>query len=168
MAFPLLRSFPAVSQSLLSAQVSHLLHHFQEGRWQQVLDVPSPWLMPILRTEPTPMESSLLSGEKKSPPRFSSMGFLEPPQSFPVAEGPIEGLRLAAEPSTSWDGAFPKHNLILLGDALNAGCPPNIGLADMRAGTCRGAEWITGTPVLCYPVINVLDLPRMHQQMFAS
>lgn len=62
----------------------------------------------------------------------------------------------------------PKLNLSLLCDALDAGCPPNIGLADMRAGTCRGVEWITGTPVLWYPVMNVLDLPRIHQQMFAS
>lgn len=88
-----------------------------------------------------------------------------------ATEGPIKGLGLAAEPGISWDGAtpqaVPKLNLSLLRDALDAGCPPKIGLADMRAGTCRGVEWITGTSVLWYPVINVLDLPRIHQQMFA-
>lgn len=115
-----------------------------------------------------PRESFPFAEEQKSPRRPSVLGFPGPPQGPMAAEGPVEGLGLAAESGISWDGASPqaapKLNLSLLCDALNVGCLPNIGLADTRAGTCRGVEWITGTPVLWYPVINVLDLPRIHQK----
>lgn len=66
-------------------------------------------------------------------------------------------------PVASTEHPMPGHHNLRLHNAPGAGCLPNIGLADMRAGTHRGVGWITGTPVCWYPVINVLHLPRIHQ-----